>query len=721
MKLVSSFLSGSDAIGKMSTATGISTTTLQEWAFAAEQSGTDINTVRNGVNRFARVISDASNGSMTATRSLEALGLSAEELGRLTPEEQMNALADAVAGVEDPTQRTALAQEVLGRAGADLIPFLVGGADGLRDLGVQAHEAGRILDEDAIRASERTNDAMNIFNSSLKGVVNQGIAALLPAIEGLATFLSGTVAPFMTNTLIPVMQRLIEDGFAKVSQAVEDLQPVFEVVWEVIQTVVGAVITGIITRVNSMVGVFRGVIDFVRSVFAGDWEGAWNAVRNIFANVIQGLLSPLEVFLEVLAKVPFVGGAAQDALDFMRGAIEKIKAPTDAAEDAVDDMNTAVTNAVKPLEDMQFELGVTGQVAVDAANDIDDVSRALIGVQSVTDKLKTEKARAELFALAAAQHAANAAARGDDPFIAAQEALDTLAGIGSNIRNLTNIQATADSLVASFTGSQSAIAERTARSGPGRTGTGDDTTPDARETPEQRFTRLLEEQQIRLLNQGISGGSLDLLLGLFEDQLGLDDAGLRAARLAGGGKTAFESSLANFLRQRAERASDKADRDRDTARAADDAARAADKAAQDAAKLAADLLKEQNDKIDAQLKLQADLLREGFDSSTIVRLLRLFKEEVGLDDRALNSLRVVGGGRTAFEQALFDARNPAQEEEAQMAKAVAKGVTMANEQAMRRHVCVPSELNAHETVLNLESPARRGTTRSSLVLAEGLC
>ena len=393
VKLVSSFLSGSDAIGKMSTATGISTTTLQEWAFAAEQSGTDINTVRNGVNRFARVISDASNGSMTATRSLEALGLSAEELGRLTPEEQVNALADAVAGVEDPTQRTALAQEVLGRAGADLIPFLVGGADGLRDLGVQAHEAGRILDEDAIRASERTNDAMNIFNSSLKGVVNQGIAALLPAIEGLATFLSGTVAPFMTQTLIPVMQRLITDGMQKVETFVkndlipiiEDLQEIFEVAWPIIKEAVRIAISLIEERVGGMIDTFKGIITFISGVFSGDWEKAWRGVRQAFAGAIRLMLAPLRTFLEVLAKVPFVGGGAQAALEALDGAVDKLRGETDEGEKSASRLAAALGSAEEQSRDAIPPVKELGDEADTAATKINTLTNEMLANAVASD------------------------------------------------------------------------------------------------------------------------------------------------------------------------------------------------------------------------------------------------------------------------------------------------------------------------------------------------
>ena len=193
----------------------------------------------------------------------------------------------------------------------------------------QAHEAGRVLDEDAIRASERTNDAMNIFNSSLKGVVNQGIAALLPAIEGLANFLSGTVSPFLTGTLIPAMQSFIKDGIEAVTKAIEDLQPVFEVVWEVVKVVVTTVIQSLTDRINGFVTVLKGIVAFFKGVFTGDFSAAWNGIKQIFAGVLQGMLGALRPFLAALESIPFIGGKVKGAVEAVEQAIEDLKGETD--------------------------------------------------------------------------------------------------------------------------------------------------------------------------------------------------------------------------------------------------------------------------------------------------------------------------------------------------------------------------------------------------------
>ena len=188
-KLVSNFLSANTEIARMSTSLGIGTDDLQKWKFAAEQSGTELEVVGDASRTLSERILEAANGSEDAIAQFDALGLSAEDLGKLTPNEQLRTFFGALGDVEDQSRQTAIGQAALGDDYARLSPLIEGGSAALDEYGRQAEAAG-ILTEAQIRASERSQMAFGNFNNALKGVVNQGIAALLPAIEGLATFLS---------------------------------------------------------------------------------------------------------------------------------------------------------------------------------------------------------------------------------------------------------------------------------------------------------------------------------------------------------------------------------------------------------------------------------------------------------------------------------------------------------------------------------------------------
>ncbi len=188
-KLVSAQLKSSDEMQKMGLRIGVGTETLSRWKFAAEQSGTSLDTLVKGQQRFARVLDDAGDGLATSVRTLEALGLTYDDLRGKSPEQQFSMLAQAISEVDDPTRRLALAQETLGRSGAELIPLLLGGSKGLAELGAQAERTGNILDQDTADAAARTNDTMNRVTHSVKGLGLALFSELIPAVEGSANAL----------------------------------------------------------------------------------------------------------------------------------------------------------------------------------------------------------------------------------------------------------------------------------------------------------------------------------------------------------------------------------------------------------------------------------------------------------------------------------------------------------------------------------------------------
>lgn len=179
---VNSFVTAGDAVAKMSKRTGIGTTALQELGFVAERSGTNLSAVEVSVKRMSRVINDAEQGLSTAVRSLESLNLTIEELQNLSPEEQFTKLSEAIASVENPTKRAALAQEIFGRSGTQLLPMLSEGAEGLRNMRKEAHLYANVMDEATVAAAENLNDRMGDLKASFTAIVQTVAVAVLPTV-----------------------------------------------------------------------------------------------------------------------------------------------------------------------------------------------------------------------------------------------------------------------------------------------------------------------------------------------------------------------------------------------------------------------------------------------------------------------------------------------------------------------------------------------------------
>lgn len=186
-----------DEVAKMAKRTGLGTVALSELRYAAELSGSSLDDLEKGVKRMQRTIIDAGDGLSTATRALDRLGLSFEGLIGLSPEDQFYMITSAIADVEDPTLRAAVAQEIFGRAGTDLLPMLSGGSEGLKEMREEAHELGVVFDEEAAKEAENFEDAMTRLKESFGKAGKEIGEALMPMLTDL-----------MENKLVPIIQNV---------------------------------------------------------------------------------------------------------------------------------------------------------------------------------------------------------------------------------------------------------------------------------------------------------------------------------------------------------------------------------------------------------------------------------------------------------------------------------------------------------------------------------
>jgi len=187
------FATMGDAVAKMSRRTGFSVEALSELGYAASLSGTGIDSLEKGLRRMQRTVYDAARGLSTATEGLGVLGLSVEDLKGLAPEDQFALIADRLASIQDPTLKAALAMELFGRSGTEMLPMLEGGAAGINALREEARRLGLTISGEDARAAEEFNDMLDRMWKVMKMAVFQIGAALAPALSEAAAWITRTV------------------------------------------------------------------------------------------------------------------------------------------------------------------------------------------------------------------------------------------------------------------------------------------------------------------------------------------------------------------------------------------------------------------------------------------------------------------------------------------------------------------------------------------------
>ena len=270
------FASIGDKFDKMAGRTGASVEALSALSYAAGQSGTSIEAVEKSLRKIGQTATAAAGGAQSAKDALAAIGLTAGDLSSLSPEKQLQAVAEGLSKISDPSERASRAMAVLGEEGAQLLPLMNSGAAGIQEATDRAAELGLVLGTEQATAAAKFTDAWDNAKSALGSITTQIGGALAPAL----TDVLGKITP-----VIATVSRWVRENSA------------------VIKTI-------------GLVGVAMGVTGAALGVFAGGLTAV--------AFILGAITSPLGIIaaLAIAAGVAFVkmAGGIDGALQMIRDA-----------------------------------------------------------------------------------------------------------------------------------------------------------------------------------------------------------------------------------------------------------------------------------------------------------------------------------------------------------------------------------------------------------------
>lgn len=225
--LLYSFTSAGDRILATSKKLGVGVEWLQEMEYAADRSGTSIETLEGSLGKLSRNIAEAAAGLGASRMAFDALGVS------VTNSDGTIRKADSVFGdvtrslaqLESQELKNALAARIFGRAGVELMPFLDKGADEIEKLRARARELGIVMSADAVAGAETLGDSLEDLKSAGGGLVRTFLTSLTPALTVLANKLTEIVVAWG-----PKVRAWSENFAAKLPERLALLKQKFEAV-----------------------------------------------------------------------------------------------------------------------------------------------------------------------------------------------------------------------------------------------------------------------------------------------------------------------------------------------------------------------------------------------------------------------------------------------------------------------------------------------------------
>ena len=270
--LIKSSLSATDSLAKTASKIGTTTEALSALRYAADITGVATTTMDMALQRFTRRAAEAAKGTGEAKGAIRELGINAKVLNNMPLDQRMLVLADAFGKVENESDRLRLAFKLFDSEGAALVNTLGLGRDGLKDLLGEAKTLGLVMSSDAAEGVEDANDAITRLKGLFKGIRDQIVAKLAPAIEGLATAFKDKLLTAIENTKGGL------DGFAK-SLAIDFIDGAMT-------TVTAAQNIG-----NAVIGMYNAMIGAKAT-----WDSLWGN-----SSSFNALAKDLEIVNEMLA------------------------------------------------------------------------------------------------------------------------------------------------------------------------------------------------------------------------------------------------------------------------------------------------------------------------------------------------------------------------------------------------------------------------------------
>lgn len=325
-----------DNIDKMSQKMGMSAEAYQEWDAIMQHSGTTIDAMKAPMKTLA-------NAAQSGSDAFQKLGISEEEVKNLSQEDLFGRVISGLQGMEEGTERTALASDLLGRGATELGALLNTSAEDTEAMRQAVHDLGGVMSDDAVKASARFQDQLQDMQTALGGAKRNLMSDFLPSIttvmEGLTDLFSGG------------------DGLGKISEGVEQFvdklaeatPKVVEVGGTIVSALLDAIIENLPTLIQSGVDVIvtlvQGIIDAL-PVLMEALPTIIETIVTTLANNADKLVESALLLIAALAK-----GLIQSIPVLVKAVPMLISALVNGLKNGVRDLISAGGNLVKGIWD----------------------------------------------------------------------------------------------------------------------------------------------------------------------------------------------------------------------------------------------------------------------------------------------------------------------------------------------------------------------------------
>lgn len=328
-----------DHIDKMSQKMGLTAEAYQEWDAVMQHSGTSMDTMKASMKTLA-------NAAETGNDAFKELGITEKDLQTMNQQDLFEATIAGLQQVDDTTQRTYLAGQLLGRGATELGALLNTSAEDTQAMRDRVHELGGVMSDEAVKNSAAFKDSLQDLGTSFTGVKNSIISEMLPSFtsvtDGLASLVVGeegakekitTGIQGIAQNITEAMPQIIE-GFSTLAGALLEVAPelirslaegIISAIPELLPTlveVIGEIATGLIELLPQLVEVGLEVIVQLAQGIAESLPELIPTIVDTMLTIVDTLIENIDMLID--AAIAIIVGLAEGLVEALPQLIERL-------------------------------------------------------------------------------------------------------------------------------------------------------------------------------------------------------------------------------------------------------------------------------------------------------------------------------------------------------------------------------------------------------------
>lgn len=176
MDMATSAAEYGDSVDKMSQKMGVSSEFFQEMDAVLKHSGTSMESLKASMKTMA-------TAAQQGNEAFQALGISEEEVASMSQEDLFNAVITGLQNMEEGTERTYLASQLLGRGATELGALLNTSAEETQAMKDRLHELGGVMSDEDVKAAAQFQDSLQDMQTGFEGMQRKLVSGFLPSMS----------------------------------------------------------------------------------------------------------------------------------------------------------------------------------------------------------------------------------------------------------------------------------------------------------------------------------------------------------------------------------------------------------------------------------------------------------------------------------------------------------------------------------------------------------